>query len=87
MPVPLSKRPTVKATAAGLKLLIKPWGNVRVDGSDRGPSPPLKNVALAAGRHTLVITNPAFPIPWETTVDVPANQKSPVSITHEFKSE
>jgi hypothetical protein len=43
------------------KLLIRPWGTVYVDGQDRGVSPPLKRLALPAGKHTVRIVNPAYP--------------------------
>jgi hypothetical protein len=38
-----------------------------VDGVDRGVSPPLKRLLLAPGKHTLRVTNPAFP---ERVLDV-----------------
>jgi hypothetical protein len=45
---------------ANVKLLIKPWGTVYVDGVERGVSPPLKRLALPAGRHTVRVVNPNF---------------------------
>jgi hypothetical protein len=42
------------------QLQIKPWGNVFVDGVDRGASPPVKRLALTPGRHTIRITNPQY---------------------------
>jgi hypothetical protein len=42
------------------KLMIKPWGTVYVDGSERGVSPPLKMLTLPAGDHTVRIVNPNF---------------------------
>jgi hypothetical protein len=42
------------------KLMIKPWGTVYVDGSERGVSPPLKLLSLPAGRHTVRVVNPNF---------------------------
>jgi hypothetical protein len=40
--------------------LIRPWGEVLVDGKSRGISPPLKELSLAAGRHRIEIRNPGF---------------------------
>jgi hypothetical protein len=42
------------------KLMIKPWGTVYVDGSERGVSPPLKLLSLPAGHHTVRVANPNF---------------------------
>jgi hypothetical protein len=61
-------RPSVAAAAppgavsgnASYQLQIKPWGNVYVDGVERGVSPPLKRLALPPGRHTVRITNPQY---------------------------
>ncbi|WP_036168445.1 hypothetical protein [Massilia sp. 9096] len=46
---------------ATYRLRIQPWGAVYVDGVDRGISPPVKRLVLAPGKHTLRVTNPAFP--------------------------
>jgi hypothetical protein len=42
------------------KLMIKPWGTIYVDGSERGVSPPLKLLSLPAGQHTVRIVNPNY---------------------------
>lgn len=57
--------PAARATAvphggASYRLRIQPWGVVYVDGVDRGVSPPVKRLALAPGRHTLRVANPAY---------------------------
>jgi hypothetical protein len=51
---------TVPNGGASYRLRIQPWGVVYVDGVDRGVSPPVKRLALAPGRHTLRVANPAF---------------------------
>ena len=70
LPPPASARQVAAAHAgfdaiptggASYRLRIQPWGVVYVDGVDRGVSPPVKRLALAPGRHTLRVTNPAFP--------------------------
>jgi hypothetical protein len=52
--------PAPVSGSASVKLLIKPWGTVYVDGVERGVSPPLKRLALPAGRHTVRVVNPNF---------------------------
>jgi hypothetical protein len=62
-------RPAAGATTADAapgagatyRLRIQPWGAIYVDGVDRGVSPPVKRLILAPGKHTLRVTNPAFP--------------------------
>ena len=67
------------ATATGTVLLaIKPWAEVRVDGVARGHSPPLKQLTLPAGRHTIELRNPASP-PVKQQIEVRANQQTTVS--------
>ena len=39
-------------------LRIQPWGRVYVDGIERGISPPVKRLALAPGRHVVLVANP-----------------------------
>jgi hypothetical protein len=53
-----SGRPAPGGTA--FKIQIQPWGIVYVDGVDRGVSPPVKQLVLAPGRHTIRVTNPNF---------------------------
>jgi hypothetical protein len=57
-------RPAVPTSAvsahASYQLQIKPWGNVFVDGVDRGVSPPLRLLALQPGPHTIRITHPHY---------------------------
>ena len=45
---------------ASYQLQIAPWGNVVVDGVNRGISPPLKRLTLTPGRHTVQITHPNY---------------------------
>ena len=44
-----------------VRLSIKPWGEVLVDGKARGVSPPLKELSIAEGRHRIQIRNGDFP--------------------------
>lgn len=49
------------AVARTIRLTIKPWGNVWIDGVSMGVSPPLKKLALTDGKHQIRIVNPNFP--------------------------
>lgn len=64
-------------------LSILPWGEVWVDGSRKGVTPPLRTLDLPVGRHSIEIRNPGFPS-LTHSVDVTAG-KTP-EIVHEFIS-
>lgn len=44
-----------------LSLAIAPWGEVFLDGSSAGVSPPLNHIELAAGKHSVEVRNSNFP--------------------------
>lgn len=67
--------------AGSVKLMIKPWGTVLVDGVSQGVSPPLKTLSLPEGRHQITIVNPNFPA-YITKVEVKKNK--PGSIRYNF---
>jgi serine/threonine-protein kinase len=52
-----------------VKLAVQPWGEVYIDGSKRGISPPLKAVNLSPGKHRVEIRNGRFAA-YKQTVDV-----------------
>lgn len=64
-----------------VKLAIKPWGTVFVDGVQNGASPPLKNLSLTKGKHKIRITNPGFP---DFLIDIDAGKTNAGIIEHEF---
>ncbi len=74
---------TTVARASGgiVRLAVKPWGEVFVDGASRGITPPLKQLTLDAGVHRIEIRNPAGPS-WTKDVDVVAGQ--PTTVSHRF---
>lgn len=74
------EKPGAKLT---IKLMIKPWGTVFVDGVQMGASPPLKNLNLTEGRHKIRVTNPGFP-DFVNELDVSKNNTA--VIAHEFNS-
>jgi len=47
--------------AARLELAVAPWGEVLIDGKSRGVSPPLRQLDIAPGTHTVEIRNSTFP--------------------------
>ncbi|MFZ6745189.1 serine/threonine protein kinase [Undibacterium sp. JH2W] len=69
------------ASKLNLKLAIKPWGTVFVDGVQQGASPPLKHISLAAGKHKIRVTNPGFP---DFITEVEAGKSNAATIEHEF---
>lgn len=78
-----SASPAVAVQASGaVRIELKNgWGTVFVDGVERGTSPPLVNLELAAGPHEIEIRNPAAP-GVKRTVDVAAGKS--VVIRHAF---
>jgi class 3 adenylate cyclase len=74
-----------RAGAAGIavvNLAIAPWGEVYVDGKGQGVSPPLHDVEIAPGEHTIEVRNPGFPSHVET---VNANAGEQIRIKHKFQ--
>jgi serine/threonine-protein kinase len=66
-----------------LQLAIAPWGNVEVDGTPAGTTPPLNHLSLPEGAHTVTVRNADFP-PFTTTVKITADQ--PVTLRYRFGS-
>lgn len=72
------------APASGtLRIAVSPWGHVEVDGKPVGTAPPLNELTLSEGRHTITIRNDEFP-PFSSSVNITAGQ--PVSLKHRFGS-
>jgi class 3 adenylate cyclase/cytoskeletal protein RodZ len=72
----------VAVSEATLLFAVTPWGEVSVDGKHLGASPPLISLPIAPGKHTIEITNTAFP-PFTQTIDIAPNEK--LKISHKFK--
>ncbi|HUL41954.1 MAG TPA: adenylate/guanylate cyclase domain-containing protein [Burkholderiales bacterium] len=68
--------------AAQIALVIDPWGEVYLDGKKMGVSPPLKELEVKPGKHTVEIKNTTFASHTET-LDVKSNDH--LKITHEFR--
>ncbi len=73
----------VVAATGVLRLAVSPWGQIEVDGKPVGIAPPLSELTLAEGRHTVIIRNDEF-APYSSTVNIVAGQ--PVSLKHRFGS-
>jgi serine/threonine-protein kinase len=67
---------------AVVNLAITPWGEVYVDGKKQGVSPPLQDLEIALGEHTIEVRNPGFPSHFET---VNANAGEQIRIKHKFQ--
>lgn len=66
-----------------VRIAVTPWGNVEVDGTSVGTTPPLNELTLSEGRHQIIVRNADFP-PLSTTVTVTPGQ--PVTLRHRFGS-
>ena len=63
-------------------LAVAPWGEVYVDGAARGTAPPLRQLTLPAGRHTIEVRN-GDRQPYVAQVDVAPDR--PQRIAHRFQ--
>ena len=77
------KKKEAASSKLNIKLMIKPWGTVFVDGVQMGASPPLKNLTLTQGRHKIRVSNPGFP-DFIHEIDVNKNDSNSKQISHEF---
>ena len=66
-----------------VQLAISPWGEVEVDGSAAGTTPPLARLTLPEGTHTITVRNDDA-LPHTVTVQVSADK--PVTVRHRFGS-
>lgn len=66
---------------SAIKLSIKPWGTVIINGSVKGVSPPLKTLTLAEGKYKVKIRNPNFP---DYSTELIVTKKKPGFIQHDF---
>jgi eukaryotic-like serine/threonine-protein kinase len=72
-----------KPVALGsLEFAVTPWGEVYIDGRKTGITPPLNEIRLKPGKHTIEIRNTTFQ-PHRQTVDLHANLS--VRIKHKFE--
>jgi serine/threonine-protein kinase len=76
------ERQAVPEAVGRLTIAVTPWGEVFVDGRSRGVSPPLTEIKLAPGRHTIEIRNTTLD-PHAETVDIKADET--LKIKHKFE--
>jgi class 3 adenylate cyclase len=68
--------------AGKIQISVAPWGEIFIDGKKRGVSPPLRELVISAGAHTIEIRNATFS-PHLQRVDVIAGQTT--KVTHKFR--
>lgn len=76
---------TLEETTGGpavVSLSILPWGEVYLDGKKQGVTPPLLELQVVPGKHTLVIRNTTFPA-YKQVIHVKAGAQ--IKIRHSFK--
>lgn len=71
----------IPAEKSTLVFRIMPWGEIYVDGRNRGASPPLKSLEIPAGKHQIEVRNTTFPTHSQTVETKPGER---VIIRHEF---
>ena len=54
---------------ASVTLAVSPWGEVFIDGKRLGVTPPLRDLTLPSGKHTILIVNATFN-PYSKTIDL-----------------
>ena len=64
-----------------VQIAVAPWGEVVVDGNVQGVSPPLTQVTLSPGVHTIEIRNGSSP-PFVARVELKAGEK--IQLQHRF---
>jgi len=73
--------PAAPVATGSLRLQVLPWGEVFVDGDKFGTAPPVRDIALKAGRHKVEIRNPGF-ASYVQFVEVRAGEE--IRILHRF---
>jgi eukaryotic-like serine/threonine-protein kinase len=76
------KAPVVLATGV-VQIAVSPWGQVEVNGSAAGTTPPLTKLTLPEGSHTITVRNADF-APYTTTVQVSSGK--PAIVRYRFGS-
>ncbi|NDP43585.1 MAG: PEGA domain-containing protein [Aromatoleum sp.] len=79
---PTKERQAVPEAVGRLTVAVTPWGEVFIDGRSRGVSPPLTEIKLAPGRHTIEIRNTTLE-PHAETVEMKADET--LKIKHKFQ--
>lgn len=81
-PAEEAAKPKPLAVPVTVRLDIRPWGEVWVNGIARGISPPVKELRLIPGKYQVVLRNADLP-PYRGTLEVKAGK--PAVISHVFQ--
>ena len=73
---------TSAETLGVVHIVVAPWGEVYVDGAARGMAPPLRQLTLPAGPHTIEVRN-GDRLPYVTQVEVAPDR--PQRVSHRFQ--
>lgn len=65
-----------------INIAVKPWGEVIVDGENKGVSPPLRKITVPEGKHRVEVNNPGFPS-YSAEVEVAKNKS--ITVSYQFK--
>ena len=76
---PTAAAPAAAAATGSVQFAISPWGQIEVNGSDAGITPPMSRLTLPEGTHRITVRNGDAP-PFTTTVQVTAD--TPVTVRH-----
>jgi class 3 adenylate cyclase len=76
-PAPAAAAAPAAPPPGSLEFAITPWGEVYVDGAKRGVSPPMTQIPIAPGKHSIEIRNTSFPS-YTTTVEVSSGAQSKI---------
>ena len=79
---PVPRADKIPAGTGRVELAVAPWGEVLIDGKNRGVSPPLRLLDVAPGAHTIEIRNSTFPA-YVERIQVKSGEA--VRIRHRFR--
>ena len=82
LPETAAMQPAGPALEGSVQLLISPQGQVEVNGSMVGTTPPMAQLRLPEGTHTITVRHEGF-APFVTQVRISAD--SPVTLRHDFR--
>jgi hypothetical protein len=81
-PAATEEAPKPKPVPVTVRLDIRPWGEVWINGVARGISPPVKDLKLIPGKYQVVVRNADLP-PMRMTLEVKPGK--PAVISHTFQ--
>jgi len=81
-PIDEAPKPRPLAVPVTVRLDIRPWGEVWINGIARGISPPVKELRLIPGKYQVVLRNADLP-PYRGTLEIKAGK--PGVISHTFQ--